>query len=147
MDNVFNNAMSDAAKKDPPFSHIVVPQMRKAPWIAPLQSHEGDDKFGNDIVSRKNGAQKVSLEAWILYIVRFISTVGICSARENFGGLPAQCCMISVALHLAVVEAAAFAIAYDSELRGRIQRLARRRDTQFDIATMLSEENGEVKRY
>ena len=68
------------------------------------------------------------------------------SVWANFGGLPAHFCTISVALHSSVVETAAFAIAYDAELRGRIQRLSRRRDTQADFAKMLSEENGDVKR-
>ena len=55
MANVFTKAMAEAAQKDPPFSPFVVPQLHKAPWIAPLQSHEMASKFWKDIVSHKNG--------------------------------------------------------------------------------------------
>ena len=61
--NVFTKAMAEAAKKDPPFSHFVVPQIHKAPWIAPLRPHERTAKFRKDIVSRKNGAHQVSLQS------------------------------------------------------------------------------------
>ena len=101
--------------------------------------------FGR-ISFRTRTAQQDSLPAWLLYMIRFVIAGDICSALSNFGGLPAQFRMISVFLHLAVVETAACAIAYDAELRGRIQRLSRRRDTQADFAKMLSEENGDVKR-
>ena len=80
-------------------------------------------------------------------MIRFIFTGRICATWPNFGGLPAQFCMISVVLHLSIFETAAFAIAHDAELRGRIHHLSRRRDTQVDLPNMISEENGDVKRY
>ena len=46
-----------------------------------------------------------------------------------------------------MVENGAFAIAYDTEMRLRLQRLARRRGSSVDFAKSLSEENDEVKRY
>ena len=147
MANVFTKAMAGAAKKDPPFSPFATPKLHQAPRIVPLQPRERAAKFRKDIISHKNGAQQVRLQAWLLYMLRFVFTGDICSAWSNFGGLAAQFCMLSAVIHLAVVETAAFAIAYDAELRGRTQRLARRRDTQVDFAKMLSEENEDVKRY
>ena len=71
-------------------------------------------------------------------MMRFISTGDICLAWPNFGGLTAQFCLLSIALHLAAIETAAFAIAYDNELRERAQRVDRRRDTQVYFAKMIS---------
>ena len=42
----------------------------------------------------------------------------------NFDGLSGQFCFLSIALCLAVVDAAAFAIAYDVERRDMVHRLA-----------------------
>ena len=41
----------------------------------------------------------------------------------------------------------AFSIAYDTEMRLRLQRLARRRGASVDYAEFLSGENDEMKRY
>ena len=46
-----------------------------------------------------------------------------------------------------MTENAAFAIPHDCEMRQRLQRLARRRDSTIDFAKFLGEENGEVGRY
>ena len=66
---------------------------------------------------------------------------------RSIGRFPAYLRMVSVVLHLSIVETAAFAISHDAELRGRIHRLARRLDTQVDLAKMLRGVNDDVKRY
>ena len=80
-------------------------------------------------------------------MLRFILTGDLCNAWEEFGGLSAQLCHLSVALHLGVAENGAFAIAYDTEMRLRLQSLARRRGSSVNFAKFLSEENDEAKRY
>ena len=80
-------------------------------------------------------------------MIRFILTGDLCNAWNEFGGLSDQLCLLSVVLHLGVAENAAFAIPYDCEMRQRLQRLARRRDSTIDFAKFLGEENGEVGRY
>ena len=80
-------------------------------------------------------------------MLRFIFTGDLCNAWKEFGGLATQLSFLSVALHLGVIESAAYAITYDLEVRNRAQRLARRRDTTVDFAKFLSEENEEVKRH
>ena len=45
-----------------------------------------------------------------------------------------------------ITENAAFAIPYDWEIRSRLQRFARRRDTSVDLAKFPIEENEDVKR-
>ena len=142
--------MAGAYKKGQPFSPSVAPQIHKAPWPVPLQYREWDAKLLRYIVSHNapnEGAHHVSLHPWLLYIVRFIFTGDIFNARGNFGGLPAQFCLISIATHLAVVETAAFSISYDADLRGIAQRLARSRDTPVYFAKTLSGDTDDVKRY
>ena len=65
----------------------------------------------------------------------------------SFGGISAQFSHLSVVLHLAVTETASFAIAYDQELRQKIQRMARKRDSAVDFGKLLGGENEEIKRY
>ena len=89
----------------------------------------------------------MSLQAWLLYIIRFIFAGDLADSWGSFGGIQAQFSHLSIALHLAVVETTAFAIAYDQELRIKIQRMARKRDSTADFAKLLDEGNGEIKRY
>ena len=149
MTNVFSKEFYEASKKEPPFTPFVVPKFEVKPWMAPLQSHERAAKYWRENIAHKNRdpSQQVSLQAWILYLLRFILTGDLCNAWKEFGGLSAQLCHLSVVLHLGVTENGAFAIAYDTEMRLRLQRLARRRDSSVNFAKFLSEENDEVKRY
>ena len=62
-------------------------------------------------------------------------------------GFSAQLPQLSICLHLGVAGNADFAIFYDRELRNRIQRLARKRDSAVDIPRLISEENEDVKRH
>ena len=80
-------------------------------------------------------------------LLRFALTGDLCNSWKAVGGLAAQLSHISIALHLGIAENAAFAIAYDNELRNRIQRLARRRGAALDFGKLLIGENDEVKRY
>ena len=149
MTNIFSKEFYDAGRKDPPYIPFVIPKLHEKPWMVPLSSHERAAKSWRESVSNKprDGSQQVNLQAWILYMLRFIFTGDLCDSWQHFGGLSAQLSLLSIVLHLAVVETANFAIAYDCELRARIQRLARKRDSKTDIIQMLTEENDEVKRY
>ena len=69
----------------------------------------------------------------------------LADACHHFGGLIAQLSHLSIALHLASTETAAYAIAYDNALRLLLQLLLTRRrsgDTEFD--KLLCEENDDV---
>ena len=147
--NVFSKEFYEASKKEPPYTPFVSPKLHEKPWVVPMQSHEKASNYWGGSVARKSRdpSQQVSPQAWILYLLRFILTGDLCNAWKAFGGLAAQLSHISIALHLGIAENAAFAIAYDSDLRNRIQRLARRRDATLDFGKILSEENDEVKRY
>ena len=149
MTNIFSKEFYEASQKDPPFTPFVVPKLQDKPWIVPLTSHERACKNWRDNIAPKDRdpSQQVSLQAWVLYLLRFILTGDLCNAWKLFGGLSAQLSHLSVVLHLGVVENGSFAIAYDTEMRLRLQRLARRRDSSVDYAKFLSEENDEVKRY
>ena len=149
MKNVSPKEFYDAGRKGPPYTPFVVPKLREKPWMVPLASHERAAKSWRESANHKarDNAQQVNLKARILYMLRFIFTGDLCDSWQHFGGLCAQLSLLSIVLHLAVVETANFAIAYDRELRSRIQRLARKRDTKTDIILMITEENDEVERY
>ena len=149
MTNVFSKEIYEASKKDPPFTPFVVPKFHDKPWAVPLLSHERAGKYWRENIAHKgrDPSQQVSLQAWVLYHLRFIICGDLCNAWRDFGGLSAQLSHLSIVLHLGVIESAAFAISYDCELRNRIQRLARKRDSNVDFAKLLSEENEDVKRY
>ena len=59
-----------------------------------------------DIASTKikGPPQQVSLQAWLLYTLRYISTGDIIDSWYAFGGLSAKLNHRSVAIHLAVAE-------------------------------------------
>ena len=149
MANVFSKEFAEAAKKDPPYIPFVVPKLHERPWMVPLGSHERAAKFWKESNSHKakDHVQQVNLQSWLLYLLRFIFAGDLTDSWGSFGGLQAQFSHLSIVLHLAVVETAAFAIAYDMELRTKIQRMARKRDSTADFAKLLSEENEEIKRY
>ena len=126
----------------------MVPELRKKPRCVPLASHERANKAWRDITSTKikDPPQQVSLQAWLLYTLRYIFTGDLSDSWYAFGGLSAQLNHLSVALHLAVTENATLAIHYDRELRLHLQRLARSRDADVDFYQSLSEENTQIKR-
>ena len=78
---------------------------------------------------------------------RFIFTGDLRVACSAFGGLADQFSHISLVLHLAVTETAAYSIDYDFELSRLVGRTARRRDASADPPKLLREENEDIKRY
>ena len=148
--HIFSKEFDDAAKKVPPFAPFVVPKIRDNPWVVPLQSHERASKYWADAIQHKKskeGPQQVSHQAWILYMLRFISTGYLSDSWSSFGGISAQFSHLSIVLHLGVTDAAPFAIAYGRELRRTIERLARIRGPDCDSPKRLCAENDEIKCY
>ena len=72
-------------------------------------------------------------------------TGDLCNAWRDFGGLGAQLSHLIIVLHLGVSGNDDFAISDDLELRNRIQRLERNRDSAVDYPRLLIEDNGDVK--
>ena len=118
MVNLFTKEFSIASKKGPPYTPFVVPELRKKPWCVPLVSHERANKAWRYSASTKikDSPQKVRLQAWLLYTIRYIFTGDISDRWCAFGGLSAQLNHLSVALHLAVAENATLSIHYGREL-------------------------------
>ena len=133
MTNISPKEIYDASKKDPPFAPFVVPKFHDKQRRVPLPSIERDAKYWRESIAHmaRDPSQQVPLQAWILYLLRFIATGDLCNARRDFGGLSAQLPHLSIALHLGVAENAAFAIPYDPDLSNRIRRLSRKRDSAF----------------
>ena len=150
MANFFSKGFAEAAKKDPPFAPFAVPKISDKPWIAPLRPRERAAKFRTDDIQRKKSMgdpHHVSLQSWVLYMIRFIFTGDLSDVWSSFGGISSQLSHWSIALRQAVTETASFAIAYDLELRRMAERLARRRDPDCDPPKILRDGNEEIKRY
>ena len=114
-----------------------------------MQFHERASKYWRETVANKarDPSHQVNLQAWILYFLRFILTGDLCNSWKDSGGLSSKLHQLSIVPHLGITENDAFEIAYDGEIRSRLQRLARRSDTMVDFAKLLIDENEEVKRY
>ena len=112
-----------------------------------LPSHERDNKARKDSVPHKSkdSSQQGSIQAWLLYMLRFILVGDLLDAWSSFGGLSAQLSHLSIALHLAKVANVTLAIMYDSEVRAQIQRLSRLRGEDADFERLLTEETVEIK--
>ena len=111
-------------------------------------SHERANKAWRDIASTKikDPPHQVSLQAWLLYTLRNISTGDLSDSWYAFGELIAHLNHRNVVLHLAVTENVTLAIRCDHELMLHPQRMARSRDTEVDFYQPISEENTEIKR-
>ena len=140
MANVLSGEFFEARRRNAPFTPFVVPKFQDKPWLVPLQSHERAAKYWRGAVAHKarDPSYQFSMDAWILYLLRFILTGELCNARKDFGGMDAQLCHLRVVLHLRVTGDASCAISYDCEMRQRLQRLARRRGSSLDFAKFLS---------
>ena len=148
MANLFTKESDIAGKRAIRLPPSVVPELRKKPRCVPLVSHERANLAWRDITSTKikDPPRQVSLQAWLLYTVRYIFTGDLDDSWYAFGGLSAQLNHLSVLRHLAVTEYATLAIRYDRDLRLHLQRLARSRDSEVDFYQLLSEENNEINR-
>ena len=147
MANISTNEMAIAQKKDPPYAAFVTPKPHERPWCVDLPSHERHNKARKESVPHKSkdSPQQVSIQAWLLYMLRFVVVGDLLDAWSSFGGLSAQLSHLSIALHLATVGNVTLSIMYDSEVRAQIQRLARLRDEDTDFERLLTEENAEIK--
>ena len=148
MENIFTKEITIARKKKgPPYASFVIPKSRERPWCVDLPSRERANKAWKDSLPRKSTdiPQKVRIQAWLLYMLRFILVGDLLDARSPFGGLSAQLSHLSIALHLATVSNVTLSIMYDSEIRAQIQLLSRLRDADTDFERLLTEENAEIK--
>ena len=112
-----------------------------------LSSHERANKAWKDSVPHKSKdiPQKVSIQAWPLYMLRFILVGDRLDAWSSFVGLIAQLSHLIIVLRLSTVGNVTLAIMYGSEVRAQIQRLSRLRDSDTDFERPLTEENAEIK--
>ena len=131
--------------RSPPF---VVPGLRKKPRRALLASHDRSNKsrMGSTSTKIKDSPHQVSLQAWLLYTLRYIPTWGLSDSWYSFGCLASQLNHVSIVARLAVTENSTLSIRYGRELRKHLQRLSRRRGAKVDFCQLLSEENTVIKK-
>ena len=147
MENIPTKEMTIAQKKGPPYTAFVTPKPHERPWRVDLPCRKRTNKAWKDSVPNKSkdSPQQVSIQAWLLYMLRFILVGDLLDAWSSFGGLSDQLGHLSIALHIATVANVTLSIMYDSEVRAQIQRLARLRDEDTDFERLLTEENAEIK--
>ena len=62
---------------------------------------------------------ELSIQAWLLYSIRFVIAADFCRAFDSCGCLAAQIDHLCVVLNLSIAELAHFAINYDRVLRSK----------------------------
>ena len=114
MANVFANEFYEPSKKEPPYAPFSAPMLRGGPR-PPLElqrSEKTSHRWRYSVARKSSGpSRQVSLQTWILYIVRFTITGDLRKACDAFGGLATQLSYISISLHFGITEDASFAIA------------------------------------
>ena len=147
MANVFRKEFNIDQKKDPPVTPLVHPKPRERHWRVGLPSHERANKARKDSSPNKTNESphRVIIQAWLIYIRRFVLFVNLFSAWPAFGGLAAQLSHLITALRRAIAENSTLVITYDNAARSRIQRLARLRDSDTYFARIPTEEIDEIK--
>ena len=88
----------------------------------PRASHERSNKAWRESAPNKvkESPHQNSLQVWMLYAIRYITTGDLSDSRYTFGWISAQLNRLSIVLQIAVAEIASLAIAYDYELRMHI---------------------------
>ena len=135
-------------RKTPHSPPFVLPKIGDEPWTVPPPPHESAWKYwrGGVATKLKDARQTVAPHAWLPCALRFISTGDLAYAWHHFGGPSAQLPHLSIILHHAVTETAAYAISYDSALRLLFHRIAPQRSGDTDFAKLLREEDEEDNR-
>ena len=87
-----------------PYIPFVTPKPHEHPWSVDLPIHDRANMAWMDSSPHKtkNIPQEVSIQAWLLYYVRYILVGDLLDAWSSFGGLAAQLSHLSIAPHLAV---------------------------------------------
>ena len=93
----------------------------------------------------KESSLQVSIQEWMLYILRSILVVDLSDDWSAFGCHAAQLSHLAFALHIATAENATVAIMYDSEGRTHIRRLSRIRGGETDFVRFPTDGDAEIK--
>ena len=87
-----NYFVEEATRKDHPYAPFVVPKLQWKPWVAPLDSRNRSSKYYRESIAHKakEASHQISLQAWILYTIRFIFAGDLADSWAAFGGISSQ---------------------------------------------------------
>ena len=151
MVNYVSRELALGKLKVPSYTPYIVPNIAEVPWPAPTAEHKAATLKWNSNRQAAKAAQPqpVSINAWVLYQLRFLFASDLCGAWNSFGGISAQLNHLSVVLHIATTEAVGIALTYDQLLKSHLEELARARvnDTAGanDFHELLSSEHHRFK--
>ena len=133
----------------PAHTPYLVPKLRSPPWMPDktdrTTSLEGWEENSKQ-AKRKVLPQDLSIQAWLMYRLRFLFAAECCKAFDTFGGLCAQFNLLGVAPNLTVAEGFSLGLAYFRILSIRLEEMARQRDVGGDeFIRLLSPEQLGVK--
>ena len=131
----------------PSYIPYIVVSTHDKPWLIPTAAHERAlDAWRTSSRSyKKDVGQRCSLQAWLLYTLRFIFSAELTGALSEFGGLQAQFGLLAVTLNLATVENATLALEYNKHIHIFLRDSARARRKDIDYPTILNEEQPLIK--
>ena len=108
-------------------------------------SYEGWKKNSKQ-AKRKVLPQELSIQAWLMYHLRFLFAAESCRAFDAFGGLCTQFNLLGVVLNLTVTEGVALGMAYFRILSIRLEEMARQRAVGAEgFIRLLTSEQLDVK--
>ena len=90
--------------------------------------------------------QKLGIQQFLIYKIRFILAGVCCRAFEKFGGICSQINNSGALLNIATADNPLVAMRYDSALGRRLAEYARGRTPDVDFEALLSNEQYELKR-
>ena len=149
MVNFISQELARGQAKIPAYAPYVVPELNKPPWAQQTQDHlsanENWKKFSRQ-AKRSTLPQELSIQAWLLYSIRYVIAADFCAAFVSFGGIGPQINHIGVVLSLSIAENAHVAINYDRVAKSKLQEEARLRNPDAqEFARILSSEQIEYK--
>ena len=147
MRNWIAREMAKGSSRIPAYTPYLAPKWYTSPRMPGRTDHSASFegwKRNSKQAKRKLLPQELSIQAWLMYHLRFLFATEGCETFDAFGGLCAQFNLLGVALNLSVAEGVSFGVAYFRILPIRLVEMARQRAVGADefIRLLTSEQLG-----
>ena len=127
MANAISAELARALATTPTYTPFVTVELVKKPWAPNSADHVKAVESWAARMKNFKSPQPLSIQAWLLYMLRFLIAADVCKAWESFGGMIAQVNNLGAILNIAITENVATAIMCDTHLRTHLADLARAR--------------------
>ena len=135
MRNWIAREMTKGSSRIPAYTPYLAPKLYAPPRMPDKTDHSTSfEGWKRNIkqAKRKLLPQELSIEAWLIYHLRFLFAAEGCKAFGAFGGLCAQFNLLGVVLNLSVTEGVSIGLAYFRILSIRLGEMARQRAVGAD---------------